>query len=136
MKIKNDIVLHTLDKLTEALPKTAPDGAPPPTTVAFADLVSAIREATGVEVPNAAVKGALKELEAAGECTFDKEGRAIQVFRISPERRAAWTKAEQLAGLLGGTANKSTATSPLAGVYLTLEQAEALAARFAKGNGK
>lgn len=115
MKIKTDVVQQALEKLSTA-------GAPLPSLDA---ITQAVREATGVEVSRTSVKDALTELETAGKCQMQKEGKSYQVFFISTLRLAAWNKADALAATLGGTADKRS-DETLAGVYLTLEQAEAL----------
>jgi hypothetical protein len=120
MKIKNDVVLQALKTLA-----TAPKEPGADTKVPFPALVAAIREATGIEVPNTPIREALREVEKAGDCTIDDTGRAWTVTYVSPETRAVWTKADNLATQLGGLAEKRVGAGD-AVIILSLAAAEAL----------
>lgn len=127
MKIRNDVVLAAVDRLT------TPELGNQTTWPAVTD---AVRVATGVEVPRAAVKAAIEELASAGDVVMEPAGKSFVVRRISKERRAAWTTSdslvEQLSKVAGaGISVVKTFDNAMATFTLTLEGAESLAAALA-----
>lgn len=112
MKIKNDIITNILDRLSAK----AEGGL-----ISVTDVVAAVHEDTGVEVPDKAVRAALAALAEAGECSLDKG----KVQRYSPAQQAVWKRADELAALLGGEAEHYL-DEKLAAVTFTIEGAERL----------
>lgn len=121
MKINPKVILKSLDNLTT---KLKPDDSP---WIPLADLVASVRNDTGVEVPEKSVRDAIEALAENDECSpIEQEGpkRAKAVQRYTDEMRTAWHAADELAEVLGGTAEKLMA-EPFAVISMTIEQARA-----------
>lgn len=115
MKIKPEVIEKTLARLTAA----AGDDI-----ITLSEFTAALSDDTGVELPAKVVRAALDECPFA---EVKKIGTAICVEYHSPERRAEWKRADELAAALGGSWSRENDPQI---ITLTMNEAEALVAKL------